>query len=66
MDIAGPKLRTGPFDARAAVLKIKPRRDALGHVVRPALVALVAASHGRSVPLPVDAVLPLDGDPPSA
>jgi pyruvate kinase len=64
MDIGGPKLRTGALTPGPSVLKIKPHRDPLGHVVRPALVALVAASHGRSVPYPVDAVLTLDGAPP--
>jgi pyruvate kinase len=65
MDIAGPKLRTGTLTPGPSVLKIKPHRDAVGRVVRPAIVALVAASRGRHVPLPVDAVLTLDSDPPS-
>jgi pyruvate kinase len=40
MDVAGPKLRTGPIEEGPAVLKIKPRRDAHGHVTNPAMVAL--------------------------
>ncbi len=64
MDIAGPKLRTGPMEPGPAVLKIRPRRDALGRVTKPAVVALVPAAQARSVGVPVDAVLPLDGDLP--
>ena len=66
MDIAGPKLRTGPLEPGPQVLKIKPRRDAFGCVTRPAVVALVAASHPRAVSTPVDAVLSLDAEPPSS
>ena len=47
MDIGGPKLRTGALVSGPSVLKIKPRRDALGLVQMPALVALVAASKPR-------------------
>lgn len=32
MDLAGPKLRTGPFEPGPRVVKIKPVRDALGRV----------------------------------
>jgi pyruvate kinase len=66
MDIAGPKLRTGPIEQGPAVLKIKPRRDAHGHVTKPAVIALVPVSQLRAVSGSVDAVLPLDGDLPSA
>src|SRR5262249_44679446 len=48
-----------------SVLKIRPHRDPLGRVVRPAVVALMAMSRGWNVPLPADAVLMLDSDPPS-
>jgi len=36
MDLAGPKLRTGPIEPGPRVEKIKPVRDATGHVVSPA------------------------------
>ncbi|MEE4021481.1 pyruvate kinase [Gordonia sp. PKS22-38] len=36
MDLAGPKLRTGPIEPGPKVVKIKPRRDALGRVTSPA------------------------------
>ena len=48
MDIAGPKLRTGPIEPGPAVLKIKPRRDAHGHVTKPAMVALAPVSELRA------------------
>lgn len=64
MDVAGPKLRTGPIEPGPAVLKMRPRRDARGHVTKPAVVALVPVAQVRSVSVPVDAVLPLDGDLP--
>src|SRR5688572_4524563 len=32
MDLAGPKLRTGPLESGPAVVKIRPRRDAFGYV----------------------------------
>jgi pyruvate kinase len=34
MDLAGPKLRTGPLEPGPAVVKIKPERDLLGTVTR--------------------------------
>ena len=38
MDLAGPKLRTGPFKPGPNVKKIKPLKDARGVVISPALV----------------------------
>ena len=64
MDIAGPKLRTGDLQPGPEVLKIKPRRDPLGRVIQPAVVALVAASRRPLVSLPVDAILALEGETP--
>ena len=43
MDIAGPKLRTGPIAGGPAVLKIRPKRDALGRTSAPARFRLRAA-----------------------
>jgi pyruvate kinase len=63
MDIAGPKLRTGALEPGPQVLKVKPRRDVLGQVIRPALVALTrSARHG---PCGIDARLTLDAEPPA-
>lgn len=42
MDLGGPKLRTGPIQPAAAVLKVRPTRDELGRVITPARVWLVA------------------------
>ncbi len=42
MDLAGPKLRTGPIAAGPAVLKLRPARDAYGRVVAPVRLALRA------------------------
>ncbi len=43
MDLAGPKLRTGPLKPGPAVLKIKPVKNSLGNVVAPACVWLSSA-----------------------
>ncbi len=40
MDLAGPKLRTGPVALGPAVLKVKPLRDSFGRVQLPAEVLL--------------------------
>jgi pyruvate kinase len=40
MDLAGPKLRTGPLAPGPRVLKIRPQRDELGTLVKPAQVWL--------------------------
>ncbi|WP_083200213.1 pyruvate kinase [Thauera phenolivorans] len=42
MDLGGPKLRTGEVAPGPRVLKLKPQRDALGHVVRKARLRLRA------------------------
>jgi len=49
MDLPGPKLRTGPIEAGPRVVRLRPRRDAAGRVVRTATARLVArdAVHGR-------------------
>ncbi len=41
VDLPGPKLRTGAVEAGPQVLRVQPRRDALGAVVEPARVAFV-------------------------
>ncbi len=42
MDLGGPKLRLGPMESQAAVLKIRPVRAADGHVSRAARIWLGA------------------------
>ena len=49
MDLAGPKLRTGPITDGVAILKIKPQRDAFGAVTAPARLGLRAV--GSSAPV---------------
>jgi pyruvate kinase len=59
MDLAGPKLRTGALAPGPEVVKVKPRRDALGRVIEPASVWLGAAA----APSPVEGAvtIPVDG-----
>jgi pyruvate kinase len=40
MDLGGPKLRIGPMEAYPAVLKVRPRRNEQGQVIRPARIWL--------------------------
>src|SRR5688572_5333070 len=57
MDLAGPKLRTGPLESGPAVVKIRPRRDAFGYVTRAARVWLSDRKAPRKPPTPADATL---------
>ncbi|MEX2491550.1 MAG: pyruvate kinase [Nitrospirales bacterium] len=59
MDLAGPKLRTGPLEPGPAVVRIRPRRDVYGRVTTPAKVWLAAESSPGQPPSPADAVLPV-------
>ncbi len=59
MDLAGPKLRTGPLKPGPAVLKVRPQRDIYGRVTRPAHIWLTSAPAGRPAPSRADATLPL-------
>lgn len=55
MDLAGPKIRTGPLAPGPRVLKLRPQRDALGSVVSGALVRLAPeVRHGGPRTLPVE------------
>ncbi|MBD9412453.1 pyruvate kinase [Pseudomonas stutzeri] len=40
LDLAGPKLRTGPIAEAPGVMKVRPKRDCYGHVIRPACVRI--------------------------
>ncbi len=66
MDIAGPKLRTGPLQPGPAVAKLSPLRNDSGHVLAPARVALVSSHHRGPVHAVVDVVLPVEGRIPLA
>lgn len=65
MDLAGPKLRTGPLLPGPPVLKIRPERDVSGRVVERSLVWLgrVDDQAARGIEGALDAeALPLAGD----
>ena len=61
MDLAGPKLRTGPLAPGPAVIKWRPRRDAYGRVTAPARIWLTAAERPSPPPEAADAILPMPG-----
>jgi pyruvate kinase len=50
MDLAGPKLRTGPIAGLPPLLKLKPYRDALGAIVTPLRLGLRRAGSADAVP----------------
>ncbi len=54
MDLAGPKLRTGPLAAGAAVARVRPARDVYGRVIAPARVWLTASGHAQPPPSSAD------------
>jgi pyruvate kinase len=59
MDLAGPKLRTGPIQSLPRVAKISPERDRRGRVIEPALVGLVNAGELPADLPPTTAALPV-------
>jgi pyruvate kinase len=61
MDLAGPKLRTGPVEPGPAVQKLRPERDAFGRVTAPARVWLTPAKDPAPAPSPADACFSVKG-----
>ncbi|MDO9319838.1 MAG: pyruvate kinase [Gammaproteobacteria bacterium] len=59
MDLAGPKLRTGPLEPGPAVVKIRPRRDVFGRVTAPARILLTPGNALHRSPSSADACLPV-------
>ena len=59
MDLAGPKLRTGPMAPGPKVVKWRPQRDELGRTTAPARIWLTTSENPRPAPEPADAVLPV-------
>ena len=55
MDLAGPKLRTGPMGPELAVVRVRPRRNPYGRVTAPARIWLTADTHCTQPPSPADA-----------
>jgi pyruvate kinase len=62
MDLAGPKIRTGPIQAGPRVLRWRPKRNSYGEVVAPARIWLPANAGALQPPSPADAVLPVESD----
>nr|WP_321467518.1 pyruvate kinase [uncultured Desulfobulbus sp.] len=62
MDLAGPKLRTGPIERGPAVVRIRPKRDKFGVVIAPARVWLTADSAPCPPPSPADACIPVSAE----
>ncbi|KUI27532.1 pyruvate kinase [Mycobacterium sp. IS-1742] len=60
MDLAGPKLRTGPIQPGPQVVKLRPARDALGRVVAPARAWLTSAENPAPAPEPELVTVPVD------
>jgi pyruvate kinase len=59
MDLAGPKLRTGPLEPGPEVVRIRPGRDRYGRVLTPARVWLTAEASPQPPPAPASASLPV-------
>ena len=62
MDLPGPKLRTGPIEPLAGVVKWRPRRDRYGRVIKPAHIWLTAKKNPVSAPPSADACLSVAGN----
>ena len=62
MDLRGPKMRTGPIGAAAAVLKIRPRRDEYGKVLRAARIWMAPDLTRSGECAMADACLAVDAD----
>ncbi|MGA7179420.1 MAG: pyruvate kinase [Thiobacillaceae bacterium] len=60
VDLAGPKLRTGPLKPIARLIEFKPQRDAFGRVMQPARVWLTASEEPEPPINAGDPVLPLE------
>ena len=58
IDLAGPKLRTGPIEPGPEVLRVKPLRDSLGRVLSPGVLTLRhdgdASGVGAQAPVPAE------------
>ncbi|MEP7178392.1 MAG: pyruvate kinase, partial [Pseudonocardiales bacterium] len=61
MDLAGPKLRTGPLQAGPPVIRLRPTRDSWGRAVAPARCWLTAAENPSTAGQPGLPTLPVPG-----
>ena len=62
MDLAGPKLRTGPLEPGPRVVRLRPSRNKLGQVVAPARAWVTSAQNPAAPPEPGMVSLPVPGD----
>jgi pyruvate kinase len=62
MDVAGPKLRTGPIQGGPAVLKYRPKRDSYGRVESPARIWLTPESNPSAPPSAASGFIPVPDD----
>jgi pyruvate kinase len=62
MDLAGPKLRTGPIEPGPAVLKFRPQRDDFGRVLSPARIWLTPEAQPEHAPAKTDASIPVPAE----
>lgn len=62
MDLAGPKIRTGPIEPGPRVIRWRPRRNSYGQVVVPARIWLAIGSNDFPPPSPADASVHLHAD----
>jgi pyruvate kinase len=56
IDLAGPKLRTGPVSPSPGIIRWKPERNELGQVMTSAYITLYTESYsseGETIPIPV-------------
>jgi pyruvate kinase len=61
MDLAGPKLRTGPIAPESQILKCRPRRDRRGEVVSPARIWLTPRESPHPPPVQAEGVFDVPG-----
>ena len=61
MDVAGPKLRTGPIQDGPTVVKYRPKRDSYGRVESPARIWLTPEEQPETPPSTANACVPVPG-----
>ncbi len=59
MDLAGPKLRTGPMEPGPAVIHLRPKHDAYGRIVAPARIWLTVDPSLTPPPSTADVCIPV-------
>lgn len=59
MDLAGPKLRTGPMEPGPAVIHLRPKHDAYGRIVAPARIWLTVDPSLTPPPSTADVCVPV-------